>query len=85
MSARDGLRRIASALHDAGIEHMLAGSHASGLHGIPRTTQDFDVVIDPDESMLGRLIERLEADDFYVSDVAARDALRRRRNPPLVV
>jgi hypothetical protein len=78
MSARDALVRITSALRAAGLEHMLAGSYASSLHGIPRTTQDFDILIDPDERSVRTLVARLVADDFYASESAAVDAVRRR-------
>lgn len=78
MSAAEGLRRIVHALRVCGIDYMLAGSHASGLHGIPRATQDFDIVIDPQEEALRRLVANLVADEFYADEAAALDALRRR-------
>lgn len=57
---------------------MLAGSHASSLHGTPRTTQDFDVVIDPSKEVLADLVRRLQADGWYANEAAAEDAFRRR-------
>lgn len=74
----EGLGRVVAALRACGIDAMLAGSHASGFHGVPRTTQDFDLVIDPDEATLTRLVERLTSDDFSVDEPAALDALRHR-------
>jgi hypothetical protein len=34
-------------LDSSGVPFMIAGSFASTAHGMPRTTQDLDVVIDP--------------------------------------
>ena len=41
------LGRLVSLLDAAGVPFMIAGSFASTAHGLPRTTQDLDVVIDP--------------------------------------
>ena len=40
MTTADTLRCIVEALDRAGIGHMLAGSFASSLHGLARTTAD---------------------------------------------
>jgi hypothetical protein len=58
---------------------MIAGSFASTAHGLPRTTQDIDVVIDPPGmAALEALVSALLADDFYVDPDTAREALRQR-------
>lgn len=58
---------------------MIAGSFASTAHGLPRTTQDVDVVIDPpDTTALDALVSALLDDEFYVDADTARDALQRR-------
>jgi hypothetical protein len=73
------LVRIVAALDAAGIPFMIAGSFASTSHGIPRTTQDLDVVIDPaDASALDALLDALPMDAYYVDRDTARDALRSR-------
>jgi hypothetical protein len=56
---------------------MVTGSVASGLHGLPRTSQDVDLVIDPTPEQLDHLLSLL-GDAVYVSPEAARDALSRR-------
>ncbi len=66
---------VVAVLEALGIPHMLAGSFASSLHGVPRMTNDADVVIDADWPAISRLVERLEP-DFYVSESAAREAFR---------
>ena len=60
-----------------GIDYMLVGSVASSSQGIARSTIDADVVADLKAEHLPSLLARLES-DFYVSQSAAEDALRRR-------
>lgn len=57
---------------------MLTGSFASTYHGPPRTTQDVDLVINPMPEQLSALLARFDPGDYYVSTVAAEEALRHR-------
>ena len=58
---------------------MVAGSFASSAHGMPRATQDVDLVIDPPSpAALDTLIRSMAPEQYYVDLEAARDALRRR-------
>jgi len=72
------LGRIIAALDAQGIPHMLAGSFASAHHGVPRTTHDIDLVIDPAPPALERFVRSLDPERFYVSVDAADEAWRRR-------
>jgi hypothetical protein len=73
------LERLVRLLDGSGIPFMIAGSFASTVHGLPRTTQDLDIVIDPPTPQaLDVLIGSMSPDDYYVDLDAARDALRRR-------
>jgi hypothetical protein len=66
-------------LEGAGVPFMIAGSFASTAHGLPRTTQDLDIVIDPpDERAIDTLVRSMPADEYYVDADVARDAVRRR-------
>jgi hypothetical protein len=76
--AGDFLARIVGALNRAQIPHMVAGSFASTHHGVPRTTQDIDLVIEPTGASLKAFVVSLPPQDYYVSEEAALDALRRR-------
>jgi len=69
---------VVAALVEVGVPYMVAGSFASNLHGVPRMTQDADIVVDADEAAVLRLVHLLER-DFYLSEEAALDAVRRRR------
>ncbi len=73
------LRRLVHILDEVGVPFMIAGSFASAAHGLPRTTQDVDVVIDPaTAAALDALVAALPPDEYYVDEAVAREALRRR-------
>lgn len=78
MTQADVVAAVLDILTDAGIAHMIVGSFASSYHGVPRMTQDADIVIDVDETTVLGIVRRLES-DFYVSEEAAREAVRIRR------
>jgi hypothetical protein len=40
---------------------MVAGSFASSFHGVPRMTQDADIVIEPDQARILDLVKHLAA------------------------
>jgi hypothetical protein len=77
MSTRSVLSRIINLLNQAEIPSMVAGSFASTYHGIPRSTNDIDIVIAPTRQTLTAFLDRLPEPDYYVSQDAAFDALRR--------
>lgn len=66
--------RILDAL---GVPWLVGGSLASSLHGIPRATQDVDIVADLLRDHVQPFVTAVE-EDFYVSAEAVRDAVRRR-------
>jgi hypothetical protein len=73
------LARLVELLDRAGVPFMVAGSFASTTHGLPRTTQDIDVVIDPPRaSALDALVGSMPPAEYYVDAAAAQDAFRRR-------
>jgi hypothetical protein len=75
----DLLRRLVAVTSEANVPFMIAGSFASTAHGLPRTTQDIDVVIDPpDGAALDSLVASLLADQFYVDADTAREAMQHR-------
>ena len=75
-SADEVIRRIISILDAASIPYMLTGSFASSIHGMPRATQDIDLVIAPNPTSLEALLKNLLEDRYYVSRDAALDAYR---------
>lgn len=47
MTQEQFLLQVAETLEAVGIPFMVAGSHSSSFHGLPRMTNDVDFVIDP--------------------------------------
>ena len=79
MSGLQGLlERIVPALQNAGVPFMVAGSFASAAHGLPRSTNDLDIIIDPTREALDSLLAQLPSETYYVDVDVARDALQRR-------
>jgi hypothetical protein len=78
LGAGDFLARLSAKLTAAGIRLMVVGSFASSFHGVPRSSQDLDLVIDPDAASLRRFLDSLPAAEYYADADAALDALRGR-------
>lgn len=78
MTLEEFLRRVVTIVDDTGIPYMLTGSIASAYYGEPRATRDVDFVIDVSGNEIGELVRRLDAEGFYVSHEAAREAVRER-------
>jgi hypothetical protein len=72
----DFLRRVTAALDLAGIPYMLTGSLASSMYGIPRATNDIDVVIAPSRDQLVSVVQLFQRLGLTVATEAAIAALR---------
>ncbi len=77
MTTEDIFRRILEALRGAGVPYMLTGSFAASYHGVPRATQDIDIVIAPTAIQIRQLVRLLPDTEFYISEEAALEALAR--------
>jgi len=71
------LERIVNKLELCGIPYMISGSLGSSFHGKPRSTNDIDIIIDPDSHSLQTFLEIL-GDDYYVCPETAMSALENR-------
>lgn len=76
--AGEFLARLAAKLAAAGVPHMVVGSFASSFHGVPRSSQDLDLVIDPQPESLRRFLADLPPSEYYADADAALDAFHRR-------
>ena len=76
MTSEDALKLLLSKLDECGIPYMITGSFASNIHGLPRATQDADIVIEVEKRNLERFLENLGS-AFYWNSEAALDALVR--------
>lgn len=69
--------QIAQELDRLGISYFVGGSLASSLHGVPRATQDVDIVVDIEIRHIEELVKAFEA-EFYIDADMIRDAIQHR-------
>jgi predicted nucleotidyltransferase len=60
------------------IPHAVVGSYASSIWGEARFTQDIDIVVSLSPENVAQLCEAFPAPEFFLSPVAAREAVDRR-------
>jgi hypothetical protein len=73
------LSNLVALLEEHSVDYMVCGSVASIFHGVPRTTQDVDLVVSLTALQARRLAEAIPDDRFYISVDAAVEAVRQRR------
>ena len=76
MEQLDLLRAVVEIIEDLGLRYFVTGSTATIFYGEPRFTNDIDIVIDLSEHQIVDFCRRFPSEEFYVSDSAARDAIR---------
>lgn len=67
------LDQVLETLERHGVAFMVTGSLAGNLHGLPRATQDADVVVEGGLLQIDHFVAELGG-TFYASRDAARDA-----------
>jgi hypothetical protein len=72
------LTRVTTALEMHGIPYMVTGSVASSLYGVPRSTNDVDLVIAPTREQLLAVVVMFQRVGLTVAGEAAVAALRNR-------
>ena len=78
MSQPELLKRLVGALETAGVPYMLTGSTVSSLQGQPRSTHDIDVIVEMSAAAAKRLTAMFPEPQFYLTDIAIREALAHR-------
>jgi hypothetical protein len=73
----DALSPVVAAFRTLGIPHFVGGSVASSFHGATRTTMDVDVVCELTEDRISSFVALFDS-NFYLSEPAVRDAVRRK-------
>lgn len=76
MELSEFVSRVANALKEVGIPHFVTGSLATIAYGEPRMTIDVDLVAALETANLNRFLAFFPEPDFYVSRVAAEEAIR---------
>lgn len=71
------LSPVSAALTKLGIRHYVSGSVASSFHGASRSTMDVDLIADMTDSHVSEFLKCF-GQDFYLSEAAVRDAVRRK-------
>jgi len=77
MSVAEVFHRITAALDQAAIPYMLTGSFASAYYGIPRSSQDIDLIIEATPARLQTFIQLLPSGEYHADLEAALDAQKR--------
>ena len=77
------LLHVASVFERTGARYAYVGSVASSSHGLPRATNDIDLITDLSFAQVSDLIGML-GDDFYFDEDAIHRALRTRRSFNLI-
>lgn len=70
------LQRVTAALDANGIPYMLTGSLASSMYGIPRATNDIDIIVSPSREQLLSIVQLFQRVGLTVTAEAAVAALR---------
>lgn len=68
--------KVSRVLERLGVPWVTVGSIASSIHGIPRTTEDIDLVARLEPSHVSSLVEALRA-EFYLDQERIHSAIRR--------
>ena len=76
MTQAELLRHLVDTLEALATEYMIGGSQAAMYYGEPRLTRDIDVVVALQAEHLPVLLRAFPAEEFYVDEEAARDAVR---------
>lgn len=71
------LSPVSAALTKLGIRHYVGGSVASSFHGASRSTMDVDLIADMTDMHVSEFLKCFDQ-DFYLSEAAIRDAIRRK-------
>ena len=74
MSTSEVLQRVIAKLDQAGVGYMLTGSFASAYYGVPRSTQDLDLVIEASAEQLQTFVRSLPTEEYYADLDAALEA-----------
>jgi hypothetical protein len=72
------LQRIVETLERLDVPYLVTGSVAAMAYGEPRLTNDIDIVAAIEERHIAALMAAFPPDEYYFSEEAIREAIRRR-------
>ena len=70
----EAIHKVLDILERSGVEYMIVGSYAAGLHGYIRTTHDLDLMVCLKPEHVGALVSAL-GDEFYADPESIREAI----------
>lgn len=73
----DALTPVVDAFNKLKIPHCVGGSIASSFHGAVRSTMDVDLLCELTKEQIPHFLNCFDAQQFYVSESAVRDAVER--------
>jgi hypothetical protein len=74
---------VIDVLDELRVRYHVGGSYASSIHGIPRQTQDIDLVVELQPEAAAPLASKL-GDEFYVDEESVRRAARDRTSVSVI-
>jgi hypothetical protein len=77
MEQFDLLRFVVAAIERVGLQYFVTGSTVTIFYGEPRFTNDIAIVVNLSASAVRDFIQQFPEDEFYLSEEAALDAVRR--------
>ena len=78
MEPSELLRYMTEVLERLGLRYFVTGSTVTIFYGEPRFTNDIDIVVDLPETRIDEFCRQFLPADFYLSEAAVRDAVRRK-------
>ena len=76
MDPKPPLLRVCQLLNEAGANYLVCGAQACILHGLVRTTEDVDILVEPTEENCQRVIDGLaRMEDGAARELTAKDIL----------
>jgi len=78
MNVAGVFEQLRAALEAAQIPYFVTGSFVSSTHGVPRSTNDIDILIAPTARQLNALLETLSPPTYYSDREDALEAFERR-------
>jgi hypothetical protein len=76
VNAEPPLVRVCRLLNEAGAQYLIAGAQACILHGLVRTTEDVDILIEPSEANCRRVIAGLaKLEDGAAAELTPQDLI----------
>lgn len=76
MEQSELLRHVVGVLEKLGLRYLVTGSVVTIFFGEPRVTNDIDIVVDLPEERIKAFFEEFPEDEFYLSEVAIREAVK---------